>query len=251
MLNYLTLLKLYQYPSGASINKIIIINIDIHPNACYDLRQGQYRCTGNNRMVDTRHAVLDHIRVNGQGTVQSLADALGISPISVRHHLTSLQAEGLIRVDLDRQGIGRPKHLYFLTERAEPTLPNQYHTLALRLLDELKASLAPAQVEAIIDRIAATVAARYGDSPLGGTLEQRLAHLVAVLGAEGFLTEVCHVDDQLVLTSSNCPYTSIGQQHPEVCRIDTTLIQTVLGVNVEQTSCVLHGDRNCAFLVQQ
>jgi predicted ArsR family transcriptional regulator len=202
-------------------------------------------------MTDTRHAVLEHIRVHGYGTVQSLADALGLSPISVRHHLTSLQAEGLIRVELDRQRVGRPKHRYYLTERVEPTLPNQYHTLALRLLDELKATLSPQQVQAIIDRIAATVAARYGDSLIGSTLEQRLAHLVRVLGAEGFMAEVRHVDDQLVLTSSNCPYTSIGQHHPEVCRIDTTLIRTVLGVSVEQTSCVLHGDRNCAFRVQE
>ncbi|MBX3084056.1 MAG: winged helix-turn-helix transcriptional regulator [Anaerolineae bacterium] len=202
-------------------------------------------------MVDTRHAVLDHIRVNGQSTVQSLAEALGISPISVRHHLTSLQAEGLIRVELDRQRVGRPKHIYSLTERVEPTLPNQYHTLALRLLDELKASLSPTQVTAIIDRIAATVAARYGDPQVGGTLEQRLTHLVDVLGAEGFMAEVSHVDDQLVLMSSNCPYTSIGQHHPEVCQIDTALIRTMLGVSVEQTSCVLHGDRNCAFVVQE
>jgi predicted ArsR family transcriptional regulator len=201
-------------------------------------------------MTDTRRAVLEQIRVSGQAAVQHLAEALGISPISVRHHLTALQAEGLVKVELDRQGVGRPRHVYSLSERALQYFPAPYQTLVERLLDELKASLPADQVDAIIGRMAANVAAHYGSVKGGGTLQERTEYLLTVLGAEGFLAEIQQVGDNLVLTALNCPYTTIGQRHPEVCQIDSTLIQSVLGVDVEQKSCVLHGDRSCVFSVQ-
>lgn len=200
-------------------------------------------------MHDTRLQVLEAIKFQQPTTVIALAESLGISPISVRHHLTNLQAEGLIKIEIDRQGVGRPKHLYSLTEDAQRYFPNKYHVLADRLLDELKASLAPDQVEHIIDSLATNVASHYGAVP-HGSLDVRLKYLIEVLGEEGFVAEVQRVDDNIVLTEINCPYMYVGQRHPEVCRIDHALIRSVLGANVRQTSCVLHGDRCCTFSVK-
>src|SRR5579885_3158019 len=200
-------------------------------------------------MHDTRLQVLEAIKIQQPTTVIALAESLGISPISVRHHLTNLQAEGLIKIEIDRQGVGRPKHLYSLTEAAQRYFPNKYHVLVERLLDELKASLAPAQVEHIIDSLATNVASRYGTVPQG-PLEARLKHLVDILGEEGFVAEVQRVGNNIVLTELNCPYSYVGQRHPEVCRIDHALIRSVLGTDVQQTSCVLHGDRCCTFSVK-
>lgn len=202
-------------------------------------------------MNDTRWTILEVIKAQGQATVVSLAEALGVTSISIRHHLNSLQGEGLIKVEIDRQGVGRPRHLYSLTEAAQRYFPNKYHVLVERLLDELKATLPPDQIGAIIDKMATNVAAQYAGSTIQGTLEERLRHLINVLGAEGFMAAVQRVDNQTMLTELNCPYMYVGQRHPEVCRIDHTLIQSVLGVDVEQKSCVLNGDRSCTFSVQE
>lgn len=201
-------------------------------------------------MRDTRLAVLQAIREQGQATVASLAEALGISPISVRHHLTSLHAEGLLNIELQRQSVGRPKHVYTLTEAAARYFPSAYLTFAERLLDELKASLAPQQVEAIIDRMAVNTAARYGSLDIRGTLEERLKKLVAILGEEGFRAAVRRVDSSTLQAELNCPYVFVGQRHPEVCRIDGTIIRSVLGRAVQRTSCVLDGDKLCIFSVE-
>lgn len=198
-------------------------------------------------MHDTRWAVLELIKTQGQATVASLSEALNVSPITIRHHLANLQGEGLIKVEAERLHVGRPKHLYSLTEAAQRYFPNKYHVLVDRLLDELKSSLPPAQVEAIIDGMAAGVAARYNIARVDGSLEQRMRHLVEVLGEEGFMAEIKRVDGATVLTEVNCPYLYVSQRHPEVCRIDQMLIRQVLGAEVEQTSCVLHGDSSCVF----
>ncbi|SRR5258708_29916224 len=201
-------------------------------------------------MRDTRFQVLESIKTQRQANVASLAEELGLAPISIRHHLTSLQADGLVKVEIERQGVGRPRHIYSLTDAALSYFPNKYHVLVERLLDELKATLPPAQVSMIIDGLAANVAARYGSMPSHGTLEERLQHLVEILGEEGFMAEVQHIDNKVVLTELNCPYIYVGQRHPEVCRIDHTLIKSILGVDVKQTSCVLNGDRACTFSVE-
>src|SRR5258708_21730497 len=201
-------------------------------------------------MHDTRLQVLEAIK-NQQATVAALAETLGLSPISIRHHLTSLQAEGLIKVEIERQGVGRPRHLYSVTEAALRYFPNNYHTLVDRLLDEMKALLSEEQLQAIIDGLAAKVASRYGALPPHGTLDQRLTHLVDILGEEGFMAEVQRVDDKTFLAELNCPYQHVGQRHPEVCRIDHSLIQSVLGMAVQQTSCLLQGGRACTFSVKE
>jgi Winged helix-turn-helix DNA-binding len=63
-------------------------------------------------MNDTRRAVLELITNHQKATVGFLADSLKISAIAVRHHLNTLQAEGLITVTLQRGPVGRPKHVY-------------------------------------------------------------------------------------------------------------------------------------------
>jgi predicted ArsR family transcriptional regulator len=202
-------------------------------------------------MHDTRQAVLETIKNQGQATVISLAEALGLSPISIRHHLTSLQAEGLVSVELSRQAVGRPRHVYLLTQAARRHFPNTYHVLAESLLDELKATLAPELVASFIERMAAHMAARYGSIHLLGTLEDRLRQLVDALGEEGFRAAVRHVGETTVLTEVDCPYVYVGQRHPEVCRIDHTLIELILGMDVQRTSCVLTGDRSCTFSIEK
>lgn len=203
-------------------------------------------------MRDTRLTILSTIREQGTATVADLAAAMGISPISVRHHLVSLQAEGLVSVDLQRQSVGRPRHIYQLTSAADRYFPapNRYHHLADRLLDELKVSLTPQQLNAILDRMAANIAARYGGMAASGTLEERLHKLVEILGEEGFRAMVRRVDETTLLAQVNCPYVSVGQRHPEICQIDQTIIRSILGHEVQRTACVLDGDRTCTYSVQ-
>ena len=53
--------------------------------------------------------------------------------------------------------------------------------------------------------------------------------------------------EHYVLTEYSCPYYSVGQKHDEVCTFDRQLVQIVLETDVEQQSCMLHGDACCQF----
>ena len=86
-------------------------------------------------MRGTRQAVLETLKEHGRASVSDLAAAVGVKTVTVRHHLHTLQADGLVGVEEERQGVGRPRHIYSLTEAGQSLFPQKYHVLAERMLD--------------------------------------------------------------------------------------------------------------------
>src|SRR5687768_7427767 len=109
----------------------------------------------------TREQILHAVKSRGQVTTAELAAALSISHVSVRHHLATLLADGLIRSAEVRHGVGRPYLAYTLTEAAQERFPAKYLRLSGRLLDELKASLPPQALEEMFTRMAEGMVAEY------------------------------------------------------------------------------------------
>jgi predicted ArsR family transcriptional regulator len=59
----------------------------------------------------TRERVLKTLLTQEQCTINELAKAVDINPISVRHHITKLQSEGLVNSTEERHGVGRPRRV--------------------------------------------------------------------------------------------------------------------------------------------
>ena len=73
-------------------------------------------------MSETRENILKTLFRKPNATVNELADEVGINAISVRHHLISLQADGLVESEERRHGVGRPRLLYRLTDRGREAI---------------------------------------------------------------------------------------------------------------------------------
>lgn len=200
-------------------------------------------------MSSTHDEILRTIRARGRVTVAELAEGLGITLVSVRHHLSSLQAEGLVKSSEVRQGVGRPRLVYALTEAGQERFPARYARLSERLLDELKTTLPPQALEDMFARMAEGMVAEYAARLEGKSTEDKMALLIEMLGTEGFLAHWNRTGETISLTEYSCPYLRIGQRHPEVCAIDQSVIQQVLNVNVEKTTCVLDGADRCVFVI--
>ncbi len=65
-------------------------------------------------MTSTRERVLQTLLTSPRSAINDLALAVGINGISVRHHLTNLQADGLVTYEEERHGVGRPLMVYLL-----------------------------------------------------------------------------------------------------------------------------------------
>ncbi|MBL8057786.1 MAG: hypothetical protein JNK29_13875, partial [Anaerolineales bacterium] len=175
---------------------------------------------------------------------------LGLSPVSIRHHISALQADGLLRSVEVRRGVGRPHLAYSLTDAAQERFPAKYLQFSERLLDELKASLPPEAIEAIFTRMAEGMVAEYSRRMQGKRLEEKMELLVEMLGAEGFMAKWNHTGETIQLTEYKCPYVRIGPRHPEICTIDQAVIRQVLDASVEKTNCVLTGAERCVFVIR-
>jgi len=200
-------------------------------------------------MKSTRERILHTLASSPRSTINDLAEAVDINAISVRHHLTSLQAEGLVTAEEERHGVGRPRLVYFLTEKGRERFPTRYLRLTNRLLDQLKESLPATVVSKLFAEMAAEMAADYSEQVKGMDVEERLDLVKRMLGEEGFSVEWEKRGAQYHIREITCPYYHVGQSHPEVCTLDQTLISSVLSIPAEKVQCVLHGDAHCTFVV--
>jgi len=201
--------------------------------------------------ISTRERVLQTLLKKHRCTINELAEAVDINPISVRHHISKLQADGLVGSEDERHGVGRPRQLYFLTEAGLEHFPTRYMRLTIRLLEQLKEHVPTEMVNQLFMQMATDLVEEYA-SPTkmqGLSTEQRLNFMQGMLKKEGFDIEWERVGDNYYIREVSCPYLHVGQNHPEVCWIDQTLISSVLDLPAEKVKCVLNGDTNCTYVV--
>lgn len=197
----------------------------------------------------TRGQVLATLHAQGRATVVELAEVVGVKAMTVRHHLTSLQAEGLVAAEAERHGVGRPVHVYRLTARGQRLFPQTYPVLIDGLLEQIKLSFSPEVVEQLIDSLAGSLAAQIRGEVAGLPADARRARLVEWLAQRGLAARWRQSADGLQLVKAHCPYSDVGEGHPELCQIDESLVRAALGAEVERSACLLAGDADCTLLL--
>ncbi len=201
-------------------------------------------------MKSTRDRILETLHRHPKRTINELAEAVSINPISVRHHLTNLQMEGLVSADEERHGVGRPRLVYFLTEVGMENFPTRYLRLTTRLLTQMKETMPEPVVRNLFNHIAEDLAQEYEGQMKGLSMEERLDFVKTMLGEEGFTVEWEKKGKQYEIHEISCPYYQIGISHPEVCTVDQTLISKMLAVPAEKVQCILSGGTFCTYVVQ-
>jgi DeoR family suf operon transcriptional repressor len=201
-------------------------------------------------MKSTRDRILQTLLRSPHSSINELAEAVGINPISVRHHLTNLQMEGLVDAQEERHGVGRPRLVYILTEEGMEHFPTRYLRLTTRLLAQMKESMPEPMVSKLFTQVAEDLAAEYTEQLKGMSMEERLDTVKELLAEEGFTVEWEKSADGYRIHEITCPYYQIGQNHPEVCTVDQTLISRMLAVPVNKVECILDGSAHCTYLVQ-
>lgn len=198
----------------------------------------------------TKEKIILELRNRGQLTVSEISDAVRITPIAVRHHLSSLQAEGMIEVREERHGVGRPRQIYKLTPQALDRNPARLVLFANLLLDQLKEHLPAETVKTLLMDVAFCMAAEWKEELVPLPLPQKLNRLAELLTQEGFVARVEQAGPgRYCLTELACPYSRISLSHPDICAVDEAMISRALGMPVERTSCIRSGSEVCSFLI--
>jgi predicted ArsR family transcriptional regulator len=201
-------------------------------------------------MKSTRDKILQTLLSKPRSTINDLAEFVGINPISVRHHLSNLQMEGLVEGKEERHGVGRPRLVYILTDEGMERFPTRYFRLTTRLLTQLKESMSGTAVSNLFGKVAEDLAREYAHDIQGLSMEERLDFVKDLLAQEGFTVEWEKKDGTYEIHEISCPYYQIGMAHPEVCTVDQTLISKMLALPANKVQCILDGGAHCTYVVQ-
>ncbi len=202
-------------------------------------------------MQSTRQEILEILREAKQSTVEDLASKLGLTPMTIRHHLNVLQAQNLVVVaEIKRSpSVGRPRLLYSLTETAEELFPQGYGKLASYLVRELKERMGSKEAQELFRRVAERMAQEAPPRIEGQTFEERLDQIAQFMKEQGFIIRWEKTDDGYLLTNVNCPYRRIAREHGELCIMDATLIHHLLGVEPRRLPRPKRGEAPCNYLL--
>jgi len=201
-------------------------------------------------MKSTKDKILHTLLRKPKITINEIAEAVGINAISVRHHLSNLEKEGLIAAEEERHGVGRPRLMYSLTEDGMERFPTKYLRLTTKLLAQMKESLPAPAVAQLFSQVAEDMANNYSDQVKGLSMEERLDFVKDMLAQEGFTVEWEKKGKEYQIHEISCPYYQIGVAHPEVCTVDQTLISKMLALPVNKVQCILNGGAHCTYVVQ-
>lgn len=208
-------------------------------------------------MHAVRKQILQILKETEGATVAELADHLTMAPVSVRHHLDILQGDNLICVDrVERKGcVGRPQQIYTLTPEACTHFPNNFAALAGNLARQLKQVLPAEQVSCAFRAMALEIAAEMEPSTCQSlSLEHRLERVTEFLNERGYLARWEPLSenpaDGYLLHKCNCPYSGVAGEHRELCLMDQTLIDELVGQPSVRTQSMMEQGRCCTYRIQ-
>lgn len=201
----------------------------------------------------TRDRVLRSLLLNQKRTVNELAESVDINPISVRHHVTKLEAEGLILSEEERHGVGRPRLVFSLTPKGMEQFPQRYLQLTSRLLEQLKSNLSENVLGSIFKEVAEGIAddITHNINLEDLDLKERLELLQEALTAEGFTVHIEEEEGNIYIVEASCPYHHVGEDHPEICVVDQELIAHFISSDPVRVECILDGDKQCKYLIKE
>jgi DeoR family suf operon transcriptional repressor len=216
----------------------------------------------------TKQDILQYLLKQGQTTAHELATELDISPQAIRRHLKDLEAEELISYKTLQAGMGRPQHVYQLSRQGHDRLrrtlnerfPDSHGEFAVSLLDTLAETIGHDQMSAILQKQWERKALEYRNRVGTGSVQERVANLVELRKAEGYMAEWYPLNTNdldintgyhFMLTEHNCAISNVAESFPSVCGHELQMFATVLpDCTVERTHWIINGEHRCGYLVQ-
>lgn len=198
----------------------------------------------------TRRMIMTLLKMKGPLTISALAEELGITEMGVRRHVLQLEQESLVRTKVVRQAMGRPMHVYSLTERAEDHFPKSYHNLALELLRELDHGSGVDAVNMLFEGRKRRMFAQYSPLMQSRELEERVAELSTIQNAGGYMAEWSKEEDgSYTLREYNCPIRQVAAQYRKACQCEQHLFEELLEAKVTRSECMAEGGQCCRYAI--
>jgi len=198
----------------------------------------------------TRQRVLEIIQRNQALSTHEIAVILGLTDANIRHHLVSLKNDSLIEiVGRKKDYRGRPTHIYGLSEQL---LGNGMDILGTILLEEYVDQVSESELRKRLRALATRLVIKIGR---GGkeTRSRQLNEMTERLNEIHIFTHWQASAYGAQITFLRCPYGQIINNNPQLCILDTLILEEYSGMKVElieKLTPTMLGTRHCVFQIQ-
>jgi predicted ArsR family transcriptional regulator len=207
-------------------------------------------------MADTTtDRILFRLKTRGPQAIAELGVAFGVTSEAVRQLLVKAEADGLVAYEDRREGRGRPKRLWRLTEAGHARFPDRHAELTVGLLEAVRAEFGEDGLDRLIARREAQQRDAYRSvTARARTMEGKVRALAEQRDREGYMAEWRREEGgEYVLIENHCPICAAAATCQKLCRSELEIFRDVLGAEarVERTDHVLAGSRRCAYRVSR
>ncbi|TAK30611.1 MAG: winged helix-turn-helix transcriptional regulator [Chloroflexota bacterium] len=200
-------------------------------------------------MQRTRRQILEYLKRRGKASLEELATAVELVPVTVRSHLSVLERDGLIRTEEERGKVGRPHFVYSLTPEGLETFPRAYHVLAARLLAAVQDVYGVEGVDRLLQQMWDVWVDERQRRVAGKDLDARVAEVTQICSEQGCLAEWEAIPEGYLLHQYNCLTLRVSSEHLRLCDYEHDGLRRLLDARVERLKCMAAGDQSCSYRV--
>src|SRR5206468_3183339 len=128
----------------------------------------------------------------------------------------------------EKQGRGRPRHVYRLTDAGDAQFPRRYGELTTELLSYVEDEQ-PDLVETLFERRRRRRVSNGKARLEGKPLDERVAELTRILDEDGYVAEcVTMPDGSYRIVEHNCAIVEVARRYGQACVSEIGFIREVL-----------------------
>lgn len=203
--------------------------------------------------MNTSDHILFLLKTRGPSTAQQLAGQLQLTSMGVRRHLELGQQKGLLLTEDRADKVGRPARYWLLSEAGHARFPDRHSDLTVQLIAQVRTLFGQDGLDQLITAREALSEASYNTHMAGSkTLSQKLAKLVEVRDAEGYMAQMeKQADGSFLLIENHCPICAAATECQGFCRSELEVFRRTLGPGsrVEREEHALAGARRCVYRI--
>ncbi len=192
-------------------------------------------------VTTARHKIVAYMMKYRTSSAREISRGLKMSAATVRHHLRVLLSDGRLESASvrARSSRGRPEKVYSIPLAA---LGDNLSALSEALLAEAGRTV---RIESLAKRLAGE--SDFKSQPVA----KRLNLVVEKLNPMKYHARWEAGSDGPRVIFGHCPYAAIVAKRPELCRMDSALLQELMGALAEQLATIREGGSSCVFAMRR
>lgn len=201
--------------------------------------------------ASAKEKLLNVLKKDHESTIKDIMVYFTISEIAVRRHLRELEQQGFVKKEVVKQDIGRPYHVYLLTEKGHQTFPNQYEQLPLELLKDLEDIQGKQAVTDVLAKRMEREKELFKEHIKSDDFDEKIAAVAEIQDEKGYMIEYKKTaKGDYEVTNYNCPILNIASSYRQLCSNEKKVLSEVFThSDVISETCITRGDHYCKWII--